>query len=92
MSVPSRPLRLAALIELVSLALLLVNLATVHVPAVASLLGPVHGCAYLVVVGATVRDSRDMRTRLLAAVPGVGGLLAVRRITGRSDSEVGTPG
>ncbi|MEV4709355.1 DUF3817 domain-containing protein [Actinoplanes sp. NPDC049316] len=89
---PSRPLRLAALVELASLVVLLVNLATVHVPEVASLAGPVHGCAYLVVVGATLRDSADGRARLLAVVPGAGGLLAIRRITGRSASEVGTPG
>ncbi len=80
MSVPSRPLRLAALIELASLLLLLANLATVHVPEVASLVGPVHGCAYLVVVGATLRESRDGPARLLAVVPGIGGLLAIRRI------------
>ncbi|MEV4641630.1 DUF3817 domain-containing protein [Actinoplanes sp. NPDC049548] len=74
------PLRIAARVELVSLILLLANLATVHWAAVASLLGPVHGCAYLVVLGATLRESRDGRTRLLAGVPGIGGLLVVRRI------------
>ena len=89
---PSRLLRLAARTEIATLVLLLANLATVHVPVVASLLGPVHGCAYLVVIGATLRETRDVRARVLAAVPGVGGFLAIRRITGRSDSEVGTPG
>jgi len=89
---PSRPLRLAALVELGSLVLLLANLATIHIPQVASLLGPLHGCAYLVVIGATLRETRDLVARLLALVPGVGGLLAIRRITGRSDSQVGTPG
>ncbi len=89
---PSLPLRLAALTELASLVVLLANLATVHVPTVATLLGPVHGCAYLVVMAATLRETRDVRARLLAVVPGVGGFLAIRRITGRSDFEVGTPG
>jgi hypothetical protein len=78
---PSRLLRIAALVELVSLALLLINLATVHWPAVASLLGPIHGCAYLFVIGATIRESRDTPTRLRAVVPGIGGLLMIQRLT-----------
>ena len=89
---PSLPLRLAAVTELASLVVLLANLATVHLPAVATLLGPVHGCAYLVVIGATLRETRDLRARLLAAVPGVGGFLAIRRITAARSGEVGTPG
>lgn len=77
---PSALLRASALVELSSLVLLLGNLATAHWPAVASLLGPVHGCAYLFVVGSAVRVSPRLRTRLLAVVPGVGGLLVVRRL------------
>ena len=73
-------LRSAALVEFLSLLLLLANLATVHWPPVASLLGPVHGCAYLFVIGATVQATRDRRTRLTAVVPGIGGLLALRRL------------
>jgi hypothetical protein len=69
-------LRIAARVELASLLLLLVNLATVHVPAVATLLGPLHGCAYLVAVGA----APGTRARLLALIPGIGGLLAERRV------------
>jgi hypothetical protein len=72
---------MAALVELVSLALLLINLATVHLPAVASLLGPVHGCAYLFVIGATIRESLATKTRLRAVVPGIGGLLVIQRLT-----------
>lgn len=79
MSMSSRLLRAAAPVELISLALLLVNLATAHWQAVASLFGPVHGCAYLFVIGATIHKSRDTRTRLLAIVPGIGGLLVIRR-------------
>ena len=71
-------LRIAARVEAVSLFLLLLNLATVHWSAVAGLLGPLHGCAYLLVIGATLQASRHPRTRLLALVPGVGGLLAER--------------
>lgn len=74
-------LRVAAHVELLSLAVLLVNLATAHLRAVSSLVGPAHGCAYLFVVGATWRlRAADRRTRAVAWVPGVGGLLALRRL------------
>jgi hypothetical protein len=86
---PLRLLRTAALVELLSLVLLLANLATVHWPPVASLLGPVHGCAYLFVIGATLRVTADLRTRLLAVVPGIGGLLVLRRLgSGRAGGDV----
>jgi hypothetical protein len=73
-------LRVAARVEFVSLLLLLANLATVHLPAVAALLGPIHGCAYLFVIGATLRTTTEIRIRLLALVPGIGGLLAERQL------------
>ena len=73
-------LRVAARVEFLSLLLLLANLATVHVEEVATLLGPLHGCAYLVVVGATWQSTRRRRPRLLSVVPGVGGLLAERAV------------
>ncbi|MDY7086779.1 MAG: DUF3817 domain-containing protein [Actinomycetota bacterium] len=72
----------AAGVELLSLLVLLANLATVHVSWVATLLGPLHGCAYLVVIGATVAETKRIRPRLLALVPGVGGVLARRALTG----------
>ena len=57
-----KALKLAALAEAVSVCLLFANLFTVHWPAVSSVLGPLHGTAYLVsivcafsVVGATGR-------------------------------------
>jgi hypothetical protein len=74
-------LKVAARVEFVSLVGLLLNLATVHWAAVASLLGPIHGCAYLLVIGAALRATRDVRTRLLSVVPGIGGLLAERRLS-----------
>jgi hypothetical protein len=74
-------LRISARVEFASLVLLLANLATVHLPAVAQLLGPIHGCAYLFVIGATLHATKEVKTRLLALVPGIGGLLAERRIT-----------
>ncbi|BCJ54435.1 hypothetical protein Asp14428_59100 [Actinoplanes sp. NBRC 14428] len=89
---PSPPLTIAARVELISLVLLFANLATVHWAPVASLLGPVHGCAYLVVAGATFRESRDVRTRLLAFVPGIGGLLVLRRMRASADESMSGTG
>nr|BFE60291.1 hypothetical protein GCM10020063_048170 [Dactylosporangium thailandense] len=77
---PITLLRAAALAELASLAVLLVNLATVHLAPVASLIGPIHGCAYLLVIGTTWHLTRTAPATLLAAVPVLGGVLALRRI------------
>jgi hypothetical protein len=77
---PLRPLRVAATVELASLVLLLANLATVHWPAVASLLGPTHGCAYLLVIVLTFGSTPSTRVRVTAWVPGVGGVLVLRRL------------
>lgn len=73
-------LKWLARLEFVSLVLLLGNFATVRWPALASLVGPIHGCAYLLVIGLVLRRTGDRRTRLLAIVPGIGGLLASRRL------------
>ena len=77
---PVRALRFAAAAEIVTLVVLLANLVTVHQPAVSSAIGPVHGCAYLFVVILTVRLSRITRTRATALIPGIGGLLVLRRL------------
>lgn len=77
-----RALRIAAFAELVTLVLLLANMITLNWHPVAALLGPVHGCAYLFVIIATLRNplaSNGMR--LLAWLPGVGGLLVERQLT-----------
>ncbi|GFE12951.1 hypothetical protein Sgleb_09980 [Streptomyces glebosus] len=67
--------------ELVSLIVLLVNLATAHLKPLSSLMGPLHGCAYLFVVIAVWRLERiDPAARAIAVLPGIGGLLALRRI------------
>ncbi|GII57853.1 hypothetical protein Pth03_62420 [Planotetraspora thailandica] len=76
-----RVLQAAASVELISLAVLLANLATAHWPAVSSLVGPLHGCAYLLVVLTTARDrNAGARTKALALIPGIGGLLVMRRL------------
>ncbi|WP_330316184.1 DUF3817 domain-containing protein [Streptomyces platensis] len=78
-----RSLRVAAHGELVSLIVLLANLATAHLRPLSSLMGPLHGCAYLFVVIAVWRlDRIDTTARAIAVLPGIGGLLALRR-TGR---------
>ncbi len=71
--------RIAALVECVSLVALLVNLATAHLPVITSLGGPTHGLAYLVVVVVTLRDpATSLTAKVLAFVPGIGGLLVLR--------------
>ncbi|MFC7533996.1 DUF3817 domain-containing protein [Actinoplanes sp. GCM10030250] len=79
-----RPLDIAAAAELLSLLVLLINLVTVHLPPITSLGGPVHGCAYLFVVILTLSDAAADRTaRLLSLIPGIGGVLATRRLRSR---------
>ncbi|MFD8807628.1 DUF3817 domain-containing protein [Streptomyces sp. NPDC059597] len=78
---PPRALRIAAHTELLSLIAMLANLLTAHLRALSSLLGPTHGCAYLFVVLATWRlDQAPVTAKILTVVPGVGGLLALRRL------------
>ncbi|MFF7725442.1 DUF3817 domain-containing protein [Streptomyces sp. NPDC008001] len=80
-----RPLRIAANAELASLVVMLANLATVHLRPVSSLMGPTHGCAYLFVVVATWRVAgASPATKASAFVPGIGGLLALRRLHRRT--------
>ncbi|MBW5426113.1 hypothetical protein GKQ77_31915 [Streptomyces sp. BG9H] len=81
-----RTLRIAAAAEAASLALLLGNLLTVHAPALSALLGPLHGTAYLVVIATTwmTPAAATPGTRWRALVPGIGGLLALRRIEART--------
>jgi hypothetical protein len=78
-------LRIAASVEFVSLIVLLANLATVHWPAVSALTGPIHGCAYLFVIIATVSEAQATRQmKTLAFLPG-GGLLVLRQLTKGSE-------
>jgi hypothetical protein len=74
-----RLLRVAAPIEALSLVVLLVNLATVHVGGVAMVCGPLHGAAYLTIVIATLLETTaPAAVRWRAIVPGVGGYLVLR--------------
>ncbi|MFE4450617.1 DUF3817 domain-containing protein [Streptomyces sp. NPDC056796] len=88
---PLRLLRVAAHTELVSLVIMLANLATAHLRPVSSLMGPTHGCAYLFAVVATWRLApATTTTKAIAVLPGVGGLLALRRL--RSAGVTDRPG
>ena len=79
------PLRIAAAVEFASLLMLFINLATAHLPAITSLGGPVHGCAYLFVIVATLRHpAADRTTKVLAFLPAIGGLLVLRRLHTRT--------
>jgi hypothetical protein len=77
-----RYLRIAGGVEAASLAVLLINLLTVHTQAIASLVGPLHGTAYLAVIAITLLTPPAASTgaRPLALVPGIGGLLVLHRI------------
>ena len=78
-----RWLSIATAAELLSLAALLLNLATVHWPAVASALGPVHGFCYLATIALAWQLPVPTRVRLRSLVPAVGGLLVLRAPAGR---------
>ncbi|QES45989.1 hypothetical protein DEJ49_14840 [Streptomyces venezuelae] len=83
-----RTLRIAAVVEAASLALLLANLLTIHARPLSGLLGPLHGTAYLVVIASTwmLPSASTAGARWRALVPGVGGLLVLRGVEVRTDS------
>ncbi|MGH3812776.1 MAG: hypothetical protein ACRDUV_10020 [Pseudonocardiaceae bacterium] len=91
MSASLRLLRTATGIELVTLIVLLANLATVHWPVVSSVIGPTHGCAYLFVIIAAVGAAGvTKQATLMALIPGIGGLLALRRLTTQRRQQLST--
>ncbi|MFG1947146.1 DUF3817 domain-containing protein [Nonomuraea sp. NPDC048826] len=67
-------LRIGAVAEALTLAVLLVNLVTVHAETITSLVGPLHGAAYVLVICAAAPGAR-----MLACIPVVGGLLALHK-------------
>jgi hypothetical protein len=81
-----RWLRVASVGEAVSLAVLLVNLATAHLSAVASAVGPLHGFAYLATIATAFLLPLPAGIRLLTLVPGIGGLLILRRVGAPDDA------
>jgi hypothetical protein len=78
-------LKIAAVVEAVSVCLLFLNLFTVHWPAVSSVLGPTHGTAYLVtIVTALTTAGASTRAKVLSFVPAIGGYLALRNLSVRA--------
>lgn len=76
-----RILHVTGSIELLTLIGMLANLATVHLPAISHILGPLHGLVYTATVVAAILVMNGMhRVWLLALVPGVGGLLAAQAV------------
>ena len=73
-----RTFRIVAVVEALTLVVLLVNLVTVHLDGLAAAIGPVHGSAYLIGIALAWSARLPARARLLTLVPGVGALLAVR--------------
>ncbi|WP_329377696.1 hypothetical protein OG625_07945 [Streptomyces sp. NBC_01351] len=76
-------LRIAAGVEAASLLALMANVLTIHAASVSSLGGPVHGAAYLISIAVTFSlTATDASTgaRALSFVPGIGGMLALRRL------------
>ncbi|MCI2418146.1 DUF3817 domain-containing protein [Saccharopolyspora sp. K220] len=84
-----RTLRIAAIAEAASLAVLLINLLTAHVRTITTLVGPLHGMAYLVTIAMTFATTAAASARWYAVIPGIGGLLVLRRI--RSHSRTNEP-
>ena len=79
MDSPLPILRVASVLEVVTLGLMLANLFTVHDATVSSVMGPLHGFTYLtVVICALLVDGLPGRARMLAWLPVIGGLLALR--------------
>lgn len=88
----ARALKIASRMELTSLAVLLLNLALGNAQQVAAIAGPIHGCLYLLVIILTARDPRTTpKAAALAVVPGVGGLLARRRLDASTGPAVPSP-
>ncbi|WP_063821129.1 DUF3817 domain-containing protein [Nocardia araoensis] len=90
---PRHALRIAAITEPLSLFVLLLNLVTVHWPMVATLIGPVHGCAYIAVIVLVFRlEGAGRGVKATALLPVVGGLLAFRALSRREHPVHHAPG
>ncbi|MEO3926799.1 DUF3817 domain-containing protein [Micromonosporaceae bacterium B7E4] len=75
-----RWLRIAAVVEAATLLALLLNLATVHAGWLGSAVGPLHGFAWLATITLAHSAPLPHRARLLALLPGIGGVLALQRV------------
>jgi hypothetical protein len=75
-------LRIAGVLEAVSLLALVSNLAFIHQQPFAAALGPIHGIIYVIVVVLSFLTPLPIRNRLFGLIPGIGGLLVVRAVRG----------
>jgi hypothetical protein len=84
----TRTLQVAALLESASLAFLLVNIIALdNSPQIAATVGPIHGCLYVFVIIAAARHPHGApKITARAVIPAVGGLLALRALTTRSQT------
>ncbi len=80
-----RTLAVLSVLELATLAVLLVNLATVHLRPITQAMGPIHGAVYLCVV-VIVLFAPGLRVweRMLGCLPVFGGVLALWRARART--------
>jgi hypothetical protein len=78
-------LTLAAL-EIATLAVLVLNLATIHDAVIARIIGPIHGVIYLTVaLIALLSPGLTWTTRLSGVVPVVGGVPSAWRMRSRTE-------
>ena len=72
-------MRIVSALEFVSLVVILANRFTIHSPAVTSGGGPVHGLLYVSTILFALLLPFPPSAKWLAIIPGIGGLLALRR-------------
>lgn len=72
-------MQVLSIAELVSLIVILINRLTFHSPAVTSSGGPIHGLLYVSTIVLALLLPFPRSAKWLAVVPGIGGLLALRR-------------
>lgn len=72
-------MRIVSSLEFLSLVVILTNRFTIHSPAVTSSGGPIHGLLYVSTIVMALLLPFPRSAKWLAAVPGIGGLLALRR-------------
>lgn len=82
-----RGLWVVGALEAASLAVLLVNLATVNAPALSQAVGPVHGLLYLVGIVLVWSNRLPALSKVVVLIPAVGTLLAARHHTRTVEQE-----
>ncbi|WP_375384337.1 ABC transporter ATP-binding protein [uncultured Microbacterium sp.] len=89
-----RLFQLVSIVETLSLAIILLNRFTIHLPVITSTGGPVHGLFYVSTIVFALILPIPRGAKWLAVIPGIGGLLAVartRRVRRREALEASVP-